>query len=252
MSLHLLLLLSFFSPHSISQQVSLLLDQQFFHYQEFSDTGDVLDTEKGWLYGPLIHYEHQYTSGFELTLSASLLTGTLTYEGHTQAGKPHNTNTKENIQRFNIGLSYPLTPTYGVGVKVERFIWDRDIQANAGVLGLHEVYSWSALSFHQNIHITHFDIGLSISKLLNGNIAVDLSEVNKGEIDIPLHPGTQLELEVKYKKNIAQRTYLTTRISGLWRYFEKSDAQRSGNSLFFEPENRAVQIGAALGILYSF
>ncbi len=252
MYLHLLLFLSFVSPSCMSQQLSLLLDQQFFHYQEYSDDGGVLDSEKGWLFGPLIRYGHQFKSGFELIMSASLLAGAVTYEGHTQAGKNHHTDTKENLQRLNVALLYTAAPSYGAGINVERFIWDRDIQPNLGVLGLHETYSWLALSFSQNLQLTDFELSLSVGKLINGNIRVDLNEINKGLIDVPLKSGVQIEFYINYKKNITERVYVYSRFSGLWRYFNKSDVVRSGNSLFSEPQSETFQAGGALGVSYSF
>jgi hypothetical protein len=252
MSLPLFLILSLVIPNGISQPLSLSIDKQFFHYQEFSDDGSVLNSEKGWLYGPLIRYEHQYDSGFDLTLSASLLKGSVAYKGRTQAGKNHDTNTQENIQRLNAGLLYWATPIYRVGINVEEFIWDRDIKPNLGVLGLHETYSWFARSFNQSLRLGNLDISLSIGELLRGNIKVDLSEINKGVIDVPLKPGVQVEFGINYKKNISGRVYLYTQVVGLWRYFKKSDAVRSGSSLFTEPESETIQAGGALGILYVF
>ncbi len=250
--LHLFFILSFVSPNSISQQLSLLLDRQFFHYQEISDNGDVLDSEKGWLSGPLIRYDHQIESGFELALSASFLDGTVKYAGHTQAGQSHRTDTQENLQRLNIALLYSVTPSYGVGINVEEFIWHRNIVPNLGVLGLNETYSWFAFSFNQYIRLTNLDINLSVGTLFNGNINVDLNEINKGVIGVPLKPGAQIELDINYKKNIADRIYLYTRFSGLWRYFPKSDSVHSGNSIFTEPESETFQVGGALGVLYLF
>jgi len=115
----------------------------YFNYQEFDQNNSLLNTEEGFIPGVKLSYA-SVAKLDSLKFNASFYGGSVDYDGRTQLGLPHETET--NVQLARIGISYSQhEETYYPGllfVGLHYWYWDRDILTRNGVQGLHEQYSW--------------------------------------------------------------------------------------------------------------
>jgi hypothetical protein len=137
----------------------------YFDYTEYDDNGDFLDGETGWLPGFGMAYAetleaHSFGVRFELA------GGTVDYDGETQTGIPHETETETILYRFGLDYAYTLpAERFQLVMGADYVGWDRDIQPNynplvGGVVGgLLEEYRWwelhagiDALLYARNRH----------------------------------------------------------------------------------------------------
>lgn len=237
-----------------SNELTLLLGKQYFHYQEYSQSGVLLDTEAGWLNQLALQFESSLHSDHLIHTSGSVASATIPYRGHTQSGKKHVTQTRETLTSLNIEYYYlPLinaSNLFGIGLHKNQ--WLREIQPKDSILGLNETYTWNAISFNYLFRYQAWQLKSTFSHLSSGNINVDLSAINKGTVNVPLKNGYQTALALSYKKQLT--THLTTSIiaSGLWRYFPESNAVNVGNSQIKEPQSKLLQTGIDVAISYAF
>ena len=115
----------------------------FFNYQEFDQNGALLNIEEGVIPGVKLSYGDVGKKD-SIKFDASFYGGTVDYDGLTQLGMPHQTETNEQLAR--LGISYfQHEETFDPGllfVGLHYWYWDRDIQTRNGVQGLHEQYTW--------------------------------------------------------------------------------------------------------------
>ena len=115
----------------------------YFNYQEFDQNNALLNTEEGALPGVKLSY-NDVAEKDSLNLNASFYGGSVDYNGKTQLGMPHETETNEQLAR--LGISYSQQePSYYPGllfVGLHYWYWDRDILTRNGVQGLHEEFTW--------------------------------------------------------------------------------------------------------------
>lgn len=237
-----------------SNELTLLLGKQYFHYQEYSQSGVLLDTEAGWLNKLALQFETQLNSDHFIHTSGSFASATIPYKGYTQSGKNHSTQTRETLKSLNIEYYYvPLiNASHLLGIGLHRNEWLREIQPKNSVLGLNEIYTWNATSFNYLFRYQAWQLKSSLSHLSSGNINVDLTEINKGTVNVPLKNGYQSELALSYKKQLTTNLSTSIIASGLWRYFPESNAVNAGNSQITEPQSELFQTSIDVGISYLF
>ncbi|HEY9201839.1 MAG TPA: hypothetical protein VIQ81_09595 [Gammaproteobacteria bacterium] len=159
-SFYLLLSICFSSSALASHQLTLTPLLYAFDYSEYSQTNIELNNENGLLPGLAVQFEttrHNHV----LRLHSSVVDGEVDYDGRTQGGTAHTTDTE--TQLFTLGLrlmpaqlEIPLQriflsdlssilqpPRLFIGLQYWR--WDRDILTRDNVQGLHEIYSWYEL-----------------------------------------------------------------------------------------------------------
>jgi hypothetical protein len=251
---HFLFLFYFLCQSSYSNEISLLFGKQFNQYKEYSSTGTLLDTEKGWLDSQTLSFKYQLGSAHSLLFLYSKSSGMLPYVGHTQNGLPHTTHTQETHSEYN--ASYYYAPSnnrahsYGIGIR--RHEWLREIQPANGILGLTEDYSWNGISVHHIFNKAKWEFASSLSYLYSGNIEVDLTEVGSGIVNVPLHSGVQAEYGITFINPITNKLSWLFNVVGVWRYIPKSESVQVGNQAFLEPESESYQMGISVGIKYLF
>ncbi len=195
---------SILSSLSHSNELTFLFGKQFFKYQEYSKSGMLLDTEEGWLDHLALQFDTQLYSDHLIHAAASFASATIPYEGYTQSGQTHSTETQETLTTLNLEYYYApfINSSNLLGIGLHQAEWLREIQPNNGVLGLNEKYTWNAVSLNYLFRYQSWQLKSSLSHLYSGNINVDLTEVGKGIVDVPLENGYQSEVALSYKKQI--------------------------------------------------
>ncbi len=121
----------------------LAADIKAFDYRETRE-GQRLDREQGWLPGLAVGLEWERGS-WSLIPELAWHGGQVDYEGQTQAGQPHSTDTDTRLLRSGLLAAYrlPLAPLqWSLLAGIHHLQWQRNIQANGGVAGIDERYRW--------------------------------------------------------------------------------------------------------------
>lgn len=188
---------SSYAEYSISLEPSII----YFNYEEFDQNKLSLDKETGFLPGlsvRLIKNRH--------TLSTESFIGVVDYDGQTQSGTPHKTDTQEFL--YNLGYRYsfihPNTSShFFIGSHYQ--LWGRSIRARNNVSGLNEVYTW--LYIEGGYHLQQaladnksIEFEFSAIRNFNGSIHVDLNNSGYGEARLDL--GNEYGLKTSLSLNI--------------------------------------------------
>jgi len=122
----------------------LAVDMKSFDYREFHN-GQLLDLESGWL--PGLAGALDWRQGkWSLTPEVAWHSGQVDYDGQTQTGIPHDTDTDTELLRYGLTAGYLLPATrwhWRLTAAFQRMQWQRDIRPNNGVSGLKEDYRWN-------------------------------------------------------------------------------------------------------------
>ncbi len=133
-----------YANYALALTYSLTPQAVYFDYLEVDDQADILDTETGWLTG--IDVGIAIPAGaFTFSSHVNYLQGDVAYNGHSQAGTVHRTQTQQQIVNYGASGQYyfnvnrfTLIPT----LAIDKFYWRRDIQRKGVVSGLTEDYQW--------------------------------------------------------------------------------------------------------------
>ncbi len=232
---------------------------QYFNYEEFDINGTSLNQETGFIPGfGITLNEGSHTFAFEY------LDGTVDYDGQTQAGSPHKTDTEQTIYKFSYRLSIPATNVdeqayYYLGIEYQN--WERDILPNNNVNGLYEVYRWwtasigvnSAIYSDANKHL-YLDIGLTHN--FAGDIEIDLVDFGFGEpvLDLENKPGFQASLE--YSEEYSENQIMTLGIKYTYSEFGRSDPVTLSDGFttitIFEPDSKSNHVTLYLELSQTF
>ena len=188
----------YLSSHSaLAASLDITPTLYHFKYQEF-DTGDqLLDTEKGLLPGITLALTPDYQNSL-LSTHLSFFSGTVDYDGQTQSGQAHTTETNEQLislgVTINPGSSSSATnkPFFGI----QYWHWDRDIQSTSGVQGLHEIYTWTELEMGlkfewPNHGSSGYWLAVSVLFPLNPEMELELAS-SKANFDLGSKPGLRI------------------------------------------------------------
>ncbi|MCW8826727.1 MAG: hypothetical protein OQK78_09925 [Gammaproteobacteria bacterium] len=218
----------------------------------------MLDRETGILPGVGLNYSHSIP-GAEFNLYSNMFSGLVNYDGHTQAGTPHTTQTDTLIADVGLVVKLPLTSQhqtitagYGSG------FWSRNILPNAGVGGLYELYRWSTSSLgyeYQQRLDTHHLI-LSIDRLWHSNssMKIDFDGINPSIV--PLKNSTGWQGSVHYAFDIDQQWQFISKFKWQKWSSKKSDSVVI-NSIYglinvHEPRSMTNTNTLSLSLKYSF
>lgn len=166
----------------------------YFNYEEFDQSGASFNKETGFIPGFSIAASKKQNN-FTNTLSFESYDGQVDYDGQTQLGTPHITNTDETLNRVFYKLSWsPENNAHFIYGKIAWQQWDRDILPANNVSGLFEQYEWRAIEvgflatlFEKNANQWLFEFG--ISKISNGTIEIDLTDQGFGQPKLELGDG---------------------------------------------------------------
>jgi len=181
---------SLFANTTIDASLKIL----YFDYEEFDLSGATFNKETGYIPGFSIAASKKL-SNFTNTLSFESYDGQVDYDGQTQSGTPHITNTDETLNRifYRLGWS-PENNEHSIYGKIAWQRWDRNILPANNVSGLFEQYEWWAFEvgflatlFEKNSNHWLFEFG--ISKISNGTIEIDLTDHGFGQPKLELGDG---------------------------------------------------------------
>ena len=242
-------------------QLSISPSLLYFDYTEFSTTDQVLNTETGWLPGLEAGLSYVITPNWSASINTSYYQGTVDYDGQTQQGVPHTTDSDATLFRFGARLDRLIYKDIHLFIAAQSHQWERDIQDKNNISGIDETYEWHeySLGLSANFIITNKDtINLEASYLLvrNATIFVDLSRVNLGTTTLDQGDGTGARLNLNWRHHYENDFKL-----GLGLFFEgwgfgRSNTRQLENSsaIIFvtEPRSETRNTGLKLNIEYMF
>ena len=184
----LLCLIFSLSPRAYADAFTLTSTLRNFQYQEFNRDNRLLNEEKGILPGLELGFDRPVGSGV-IQWHVAIFEGEVDYNGQTQSGESHETDT--STQLTSLGLKWLSIDKAGLPGRLfmgyQYWNWDREIQPNNGVEGLHEVYTWHELElglrFESKKYQNHYYwLDLSAMYIFNPNMEISLpsSKVNLG------------------------------------------------------------------------
>jgi hypothetical protein len=242
-----------------STQLILSPSLLHFDYTEFSTTNKVLDRETGWLPGVEARLNHALPSDWSIGLYTSYYQGTVNYDGQTQSGTPHTTDTGTEFFRLGAQLEKIILANTGLFISAQTHQWERDIHDNNNISGITETYDWIEYSaginygfYINNKDFVQLNAGLLITR--NAEIYVDLSRVNLGSTTLDIGDGTGGRLKLDWS-----RQHSETMQYGLGLFFEAWDFGRSntrategGSNIVYvtEPRSETRNIGLMFNFKY--
>lgn len=184
-----------------NRQLTISPSFLYFDYTEFSTTDQVLDTETGWLPGLDASLKYAITPDWAASINTTYYDGSVDYDGQTQSGTPHTTDTGTELFRLGARVDrrvYEDIRLYG-GIQGHR--WNRDIKDNNNVSGIDETYKWTEYSLGVNA-----DFAISIKDRItldagfllirDATIFVDLTRTDLGTTTLDLGDGTGARLNL--------------------------------------------------------
>ena len=264
----------FSAPAIASYQLSATPGVYAFNYSEYSQNGTELNNEQGLLPGFALQFEYTQHNHV-LRLHSSLYDGKVDYDGRTQGGTAHTTDTE--TQLFNLGLrllpaqlEFPLqdflqtdlfsslqAPRFFIGLQYWR--WDRDILTRNNVQGLHEIYSWYEIEFGLQLKSAIENQAwywAELSALYNVNPQMKILLPNS-EVNLKL--GSQAGARLRLGKSWQTSATLALSLSVFAEYWEfgRSNTELSndffGRSAYLtEPRSETLHSGIVLDFSWRF
>jgi hypothetical protein len=232
-----------------------------FDYTEFSTTNTVLNREQGWIPGIKLGITQSFATDWRIGLTGSYYQGSVDYDGQTQSGTPHLTQTDTTLLRLGARIEKTIFNNTNLFITTVSHQWRRDIRSNNGVSGILETYRWIELAIGLNYNFildAKNTLNLEAAYLItrSATIDVDLTRVDLGTavLDIGDGSGGKVDLNWSYR-------YTDTTSLGLSLFFEAWDFGRSntkptqgGSSSVFitEPRSETRNTGIYFNIEYNF
>ena len=236
-------------------------DLMYFNYEEFDTSGATLNTETGFLPGFTLSAS-QPLKAINNTFEFSLYGGRVDYDGQTQSGLPHQTQTDETIYRLLYKLSWaPVNDQGELYAKAYWQQWDRSIQPNNGVSGLFEQYQWWSFEAGGQIsvyarprHKVFVDLGVLMTR--NGTIMVDLGNAGYGEPVLDLGNGVGLNSAINYRMSYTANGAFQFGLRYTTWNFGRSNVKTISNGSttisIVEPDSTTQQLSATVGYIHKF
>lgn len=250
-----------YGSDALSSHLSISPSFLYFDYTELSTTDQVLDTETGWLPGLEIGFDYDITPDWSIGVNTSFYLGTVDYDGQTQQGVPHTTNTDTGLFRLGARVGRLVYKDIQLFAGVQLHRWDRDINDNNNISGITETYDWNeySLGLNTDFIVTSKDlINLEASLLFirNATIFVDLTRVNLGTATLEQGDGTGARIALGWlHQNTNNIGYGLDLFFEGWE-FGRSNTKQTDNSstIIFvtEPRSETRNIGLKFNIVYMF
>ena len=228
-----------------------------FDYEEFDQSGTSLNRETGFIPGISLYISK--TKG-ELTslISVELYDGQVNYDGQTQSGTPHLTNTDETLHRVLYKLNWsPENNNSSIYGKVAWQQWDRNILPANNISGLFEQYQWWAFElgflatlFESNSDKWQFEFG--VSKINNGTINIDLNQQGFGQPELELGDGNGVSVALIYQHKLSDRNKIgLSLLHQRWTFGRSNTQTISNGTLSFDiVEPRSVSNHSIISFNY--
>ena len=233
------------SVSSYADDLEIIPSVYFFNYEEFNTLGVSLDKEIGIVPGIKIKYLYQHNS---LTVSPffSLHDGSVDYIGSTQTGSSHNTKTNTNLFTAGVEFDFQLINNFNFIGGMQHTQWDRDILSTNGVLGLHELYTWTELSagvsYQSDIfNNSYYSFSISALYILNPAMKIYLQSTDE---TLRLGEGPGIRFLVGKKWILQEDTIRLNLITEYWQFGRSNTVFTNdffGSSVFItEPESKSL------------
>ena len=236
----------------LNTQLSLSPSLLHFDYTEFSTTDQVLDRELGWLTGVEAKLKHTLTPDWLINIYSSYYQGTVDYDGQTQTGIPHTTDTEMELIRLGASVERSIIENMHLFIGAQSHQWQRNIQDNNNISGLDETYKWLeySIGLNSDIPVTakdHINLAASYLFIRNATIYVDLSKIDLGTTTLDIGDGTGARLNARWTHQHINNTYYGFGIFfEAWK-FGRSNTKQTQNSTSFvfvtEPRSETKNIG---------
>lgn len=252
------------NPEAVSTNLQTGIALQDFGYKEFDDQNTLLDREDGWIPGISGAFSRQ-TDKYSLDISFTYLQGNVAYDGQTQSGAPHKTNTNEQIIDTSISLGFfdaiklpkPSVLYFGLGFHE----WQRDILPTSTVLGLFETYHWyygfigGRIKLLSNEKLSLWLDG-RLTRPINPTMTVCLSGFDCADLSLGIKTNGRVSLPVHYQLHTNNKLIIEP-------YFESWDFGRSPDetltingmptgSVIHEPRSETRNIGITISVSSQF
>ncbi|HBA34557.1 MAG TPA: hypothetical protein DCZ12_10530 [Gammaproteobacteria bacterium] len=255
----------FFLPSVKAGEISITPTLYAFNYREFDERKTVLNEETGFLNALSFSVEAplagHWRSGFGLMLAK----GTVDYDGRTQTGQPHHTETDETLNAWRYSLRHhtQLKNQYTqVGLDLAYMNWTRDIQPKNNILGLFENYRWWELGLVAEAGMNtawqgQLSTHLSIFRVFNPEMEVDLTAVGYGQSTLNLGEKNGARIALNWTKPLSTDwQFGVATWFKIWRFGRSDDVRLSNNSPFgitiHEPASTSRHAGLNLTVTRTF
>lgn len=182
---------------------SIVMD---FDFSEYDENGEVVN-ERGVIAGAGVELGKAF-GALWLSTKGSIIKGLTVYDGQTQSGIPHKTNTDQTVYdySFQVGRIYQSWRRHDYAILYAGLgfhQWTRDIKTRNNVQGLYERYSWlyahvGARGFLYSTERMHLMVELNLLRTINpvmdvsfkgqhDNTRVSLGEHYGAKLSIPFH-----------------------------------------------------------------
>jgi len=229
-----------------------------FDYAEYDFAGNFLDGETGVL--PGIHFAYELNHDrFSIIAQYSEFGGNIDYDGHTQSGIPHQTQTDTFLRFYNLSLYTAKRKQAGrLFIRFGSSYWDRDILSTATVAGLHEIYRWNEITAGIRIDQHNNQLGVwaefSLLKTHSAEMEVLLPSENVTLI-LGNHAGFRLEAG----RYFSVSNDLELGFSGFFEYWQFGRSESVFVADFFgepanihEPDSESQHWGLRFNIRYRY
>jgi hypothetical protein len=257
--------LSLLSAPALAQDTTITwgagLQLQAFDYEEFNAQGRSLNREEGILPGARFLWRYA-DQRLQHQLSLDVLAGGVDYDGQTQVGIPHETDTKTRLYHLQYQLDYVLLPGQVHAVLGASWDhWSREIQPSGIIIGLDETYSWPALNaglsfplMQSGVHSVSLSAGYL--KVLEGRFTVDLSALGFAKEEIDLGAGDGLESSLRYSFSLPDKTAFELELLYRRWSFDESNSKTLNNGTrtlsFLEPRSKSQRLGLSFTLVMPF
>lgn len=231
-----------------------------FDYQEFNDSGKLLDHEEGFIPGLALNLSNtfdQWTLAGDLSYHA----GDVPYVGYTNTGLPITTTTRQNIADLALRAEYwrqsDNEQDYAVYFGTGYHLWGRDIlstttTSGAPVSGLYEIYTWwtgflgiKAGLYHAASNSLIVDIRLL--KTIMPDITVYFAN-SSNNVKLPLGERWGAKLALPWRSALGSSSSLL--IEPYTEFFELGRSPTVGG--IYEPNSQTFNYGLTVGIAQKF
>jgi hypothetical protein len=239
------------SMEPVSLKTEIGFSAMRFKYEEFNDTGGILDKEQGGIPGLTLRLGLRH-SDWEWETSGSYYQGQIPYAGQTNFGVPYNTRTDEKIGDISLrlghwfGESHPSMPFIGIGYRR----WDRSILP--GTLGgLFESYRWKYLWTGSKFlayqdSASNFILDVGLLRPLHPEMRVDFR--GSYNVEPVVNPAGKLGVRMLLTSNLALSKSTGLAIEPYYEYWElgRSPTVTAGAVTVYEPASQTHNIGINL------
>lgn len=238
-----------------------------FSYQEFDDSGALLDREYGYIPGFVLGLS-QTSDRWVFAGDIAYHGGDVSYEGQTNSAPPIpvNTRTVQNIADFAMRTEYWIHSRYAFYLGAGYHHWDRNIQptttaSGTPVSGLFESYSWWTGFLGTKFPIyksgsTSWLLDARLLQISNPAISINFNgKYDNTALALGEHLGVRLSFPWHYQFNRSSGINIEP-------YAESYELGRSATAPItsngkvvgnvFEPRSQTANFGLAIGISQHF